>query len=135
MAFDSNPQAVYHGQGYPSLEVLATSTFDFGSGYTTANEFAVASANAAAPPDGDADELMVLEVGSQAQLAMFRRGAIPTTAVTGGTDTGTAANSLQFRIAGVTYSLAVGTGGHMVLGRSAPNGGADGTVMNIYRIR
>ena len=145
MAFDSNPQAVYNGEGYAELRQVAQTTFDFET--ATDNDAVISETGTA---------ITVADFTGRALFAKIRRTGGSTGRVSqasamvdlrdiagGAHNTGDALNTDDDTIAipggQVTWFMSRGSGGHIILASSdvsvAPgNAASDEATLTLYEL-
>ena len=124
MAFDSNPQAVFHGQGFAEPEEIGSVTFAFTAAASyTVNTFADASLGEVLRSTLEENGLILvrLNLGSPAPIsALITASMIPSPASVpdaGGTPAD--ANSLTFNHGSNTIKVGVDADGKLIAGASS----------------
>ena len=143
MAFDSNPQAVYHGEGYAELRQVAQTTFDFnGASDNTAIVSDSGSAITVTDFTGRVLLAKVTRTGGSTGVGVPAAGLVDMSDIQAGTlgavdisgDGDTAAIPGQ-----ATYLMARGAGGHIILAStdvsvSPGNTSGDEVTLTLYEL-
>ena len=136
MAFDSNPQAVYHAEGYASLKQLGTATFDLNT--PTALDFADADSGGVTRSTLETEGrggMLLVEVRSGAPRPMhpilLSQVPSPDTAPDAG-DAAASTNSLVLTHGATTVSIGFDAAGNLIAAGSAQSLGS--TEIVIYQV-
>ena len=136
MAFDSNPQAVFHGLGFAEPEEIGRATFEFASPYTV-NQFADAGTGEVLLSDLEGNGLIMARVngGTPSGMGLFIPEMIPVTAGSepDSTDAVASTNSIALYHGAVTVHLGVDEDGK-VLAASSSQALASTTII-FYKIK
>ena len=140
MAFDSNPQAVFHGAGFGELRQRDQATFNFSS---ASDGVFVASSTGSITVTDHVGRLALVKItgataGAMGQLYPVDFADIAEESVTAGTDSGSLTNSIAISVGSVIMYLSRGSGTHLVLAGSdvsAAPGTSTAVVVTVYEIR
>ena len=137
MAFDSNPQAVFHGLGFAEPEEIGRATFAFTAAASyTANQFADAGTGEVLRSDLEGNGLIMARVngGTPSGMGLFIPEMIPSPATAPDEgDAASSANSMAVYHGSVTMHLGVDADGKVIAGSSAATLGS--TTIIFYKIK
>ena len=137
MAFDSNPMAIYHGEGYGELRQIGQATFNMSS---ASNSVLTASSTGSITVANIVDRLAFVHIsgtaGTDDKLYAVNFNKIRSQEVVAGTDTGSATNSVVLDITEEQVFLSRGSGTHLVIGSSdvATVLGAGNVTVTVYEV-
>jgi len=150
MAFDSNPMAVHHGEGYGELQVIGSPAFTMSEASNGDGDNKMFASSAATAFNLDTDvksphQLLGIELISGAgsnqndDIRWIRAGRIPNDAHTAGQD-GTDANTAKINYWVSTLEVALRLGrdsdGNLMVGSSDLSAlGLGNFVINIHKVR
>ena len=145
MAFDSNPQAVYHGVGYGELRQVGQTTFDFNG--ATDNDAIIGDSGTAITTNDLTGRVLFAKItrtGGSTGPGVPAAGLVDMADISTGTAAGghdLSGDAASVAIPGqVPYYLSRGAGGHAVLSSSdvsvSPgNGSGDEATLTLYEIK
>ena len=145
MAFDSNPQAVYHGEGFAELRQVAQTTFDFES--STDNDAVISDSGTAITVASFTGRVLLAKV---TRTGGTTGAGVPASGWVDMSDISAGAQATGADLSGdgdtvvlpgqVPYFISRGGGGHVVMASSdvsvSPGTGAgDEVTLTLYEVR